>query len=51
MELAPAFDGFSGSLIARGVESLPFVGRAEFIRNKRAAGRLKDLADIEAIGG
>ena len=28
-----------------------WAGRAELIRNKRAAGRLKDLADIEAIGG
>jgi hypothetical protein len=34
-----------------GSHDLPFIGRAEFIRNKRAAGRLKDLADIEAIEG
>ena len=27
-----------------------YIGRAEFIRNKRAAGRAKDLADIEALG-
>jgi hypothetical protein len=27
-----------------------FIGRAEFLRNKRAAGRTKDLADIEALG-
>jgi len=33
-----------------GSHQLPFIGRAEFIRNKRAAGRLKDLADIEALG-
>jgi hypothetical protein len=26
-----------------------FIGRAAFLRNKRAAGRLKDLADAEAI--
>lgn len=25
------------------------IGRAEFIKNKRAAGRLKDLADIDAL--
>ena len=50
-ELDPDFDGFFGSLIAHGVDSLPFIGRTEFIRNKRAAGRLKDLADIEALGG
>lgn len=30
---------------------VPFIGRATFIRNKRASGRLKDLADIEALGG
>ncbi|MCU0251934.1 MAG: hypothetical protein MUE61_17180 [Vicinamibacterales bacterium] len=51
MELAPGFDEFFGSLIAHGVDSLPFIWRAEFIRNRRAAGRLEDLADIEAIGG
>ena len=34
-----------------GSRDLPFIGRAEFIRNKRAAGRLKDLADIEALEG
>ena len=34
-----------------GSHDLPFIGRAEFIRNKRAAGRLKDLADIEALEG
>jgi hypothetical protein len=33
-----------------GAHELPFIGRREFIRNKRAAGRLKDLADIEALG-
>lgn len=27
-----------------------FIGKPEFIRNKRAAGRFKDLADIEALG-
>ena len=28
----------------------PFIGRKEFIENKRAVGRKKDLADIEALG-
>ena len=28
-----------------------FIGRAAFIRNKRATGRTKDLADIESLGG
>lgn len=29
---------------------VPFLGRATLIANKRASGRLKDLADIEALG-
>jgi hypothetical protein len=32
-----------------GVE-VPFIGRQELIRNKRATGRLQDLADLEALG-
>lgn len=35
-----------GPLGPRGV---PFIGREEFLRNKRAAGRPKDLADIDAL--
>lgn len=31
--------------------SIPFIGRQAFLQNKRAAGRAKDLADIEALGG
>jgi len=27
-----------------------YIGKAEFIANKRATGRLKDLADVEALG-
>ncbi len=27
-----------------------YIGRQEFIKNKRSAGRKKDLADIEALG-
>lgn len=30
--------------------AIPFLGRAELVRNKRALGRAKDLADIEALG-
>jgi hypothetical protein len=30
--------------------TLPFLGRDAFVRNKRALGRLKDLADLESIG-
>jgi hypothetical protein len=32
-----------------GSRSVPFIGREAFLRNKRAAGRPKDLADIEAL--
>ena len=29
---------------------VPFIGRDAYIRNKRASGRVKDLADIESLG-
>jgi hypothetical protein len=29
---------------------VPFIGRAALVRNKRAAGRAKDIADLEALG-
>ena len=29
--------------------TMPFIGRAAFVRNKLAAGRPKDLADVEAL--
>jgi hypothetical protein len=29
---------------------VPFLGRAELVVNKRASGRRKDLADLEALG-
>ena len=32
-----------------GTRTVPFIGRAEFLKNKRAAGRPKDLADIAAL--
>jgi hypothetical protein len=35
--------------VVRG-RSVPFLGRATFIANKRASGRHKDLGDIEALG-
>jgi hypothetical protein len=28
-----------------------FIGRSMFIKNKRASGRLQDLADIDYLGG
>ena len=37
-------------LAAMGEKAVPVIGRREFIQNKRSCGRLKDLADIEALG-
>jgi len=36
-------DGLLGS------QTAPFIGRETYLRNKRAAGRPKDLADIDAL--
>ena len=36
-------------VISIDTEEIPFIGRDAFIRNKRASGRLKDLADIDAL--
>lgn len=33
-----------------GNHTVNYMGRAAFIKNKRAAGRQKDLADLEALG-
>lgn len=44
-------DAWAGHEAGRcGSHELPFIGHREFVRNKRAAGRLKDLADLEALG-
>ncbi len=32
-----------------GLRDVPFIGREAFLQNKRAAGRPKDLADIDAL--
>ena len=32
-----------------GTHTVPFIGRDAFLRNKRASGRPKDLADVEAL--
>jgi len=33
-----------------GTIEVPFLGRQDLVRNKRATGRAKDLADLEALG-
>lgn len=33
-----------------GALSVPFLGRGDLVRNKRATGRYKDLGDVEALG-
>jgi len=45
-------DAYSGRETGKyGDISVYYIGRKQFISNKRATGRKKDLADIEAIGG
>src|SRR5687768_3794743 len=44
-------DAWEGrTVVTVGSLAVPFLGRETLVRNKRAAGRLKDLADIEALG-
>ena len=44
-------EAFSGQVAGRyGNVQVYFLGRKQFIKNKRAVGRKKDLADIEALG-
>jgi len=44
-------DAFSGRAEGEyGDTSVYFIGREQFILNKRALGRKKDLADLEALG-
>jgi hypothetical protein len=57
IDLLTMIDGVSfdqawdGRVVGRfGSESVPFLGRRELLANKRAVGRLQDLADIEALG-
>jgi hypothetical protein len=41
-----------GRVVGRaGDHEVPFIGREEFLRNKAASGRPKDLADIAALTG
>jgi hypothetical protein len=45
-------EAWSDRVVGRcGGHEIPFLGRETFLRNKRAAGRPKDLADIDAIAG
>lgn len=44
-------EAWSGSVSGEyGGASVRYLGRAEFIRNKRASGRQKDRADLESLG-
>jgi len=44
-------DAWAGRLeVVVAGRQVPFLGREALVANKRAAGRLKDLADLEALG-
>lgn len=56
LHIMSAIDGVAWDQIWQGRETaiisgltIPFIGRQEFLQNKRAAGRAKDLADVEAL--
>jgi len=47
----PCEEAFAGRVTGEyGPVSVFFIGRNEFLKNKRAIGRKKDLADLEALG-
>lgn len=55
--LMSAIDGVSWDELWHGHDvaalagmQIPFIGRPEFVANKRAAGRARDLADLDALG-
>jgi hypothetical protein len=57
VDLVTSIDGVSWEQVWAGKEAgqygatpVAFIGRAEFIINKRASGRRKDVADLEALG-
>lgn len=57
LHVMSAIDGVTWAEVSRGRQvgrlgdqPVNFIGRAEFVKNKRAAGRTKDLADLEALG-
>ena len=58
IDLVTSIEGVSWEQVAAGIsmgeyggEPVPFIGKAEFLANKKAAGRLQDLADAERIEG
>ena len=57
LDLLTSLDGVSWEDAAREAETgalldetVPVIGRAAFVANKRATGRPSDLADLEALG-
>lgn len=57
IDLMTSISGVSWDAVARdkvpglfGDVPIHYIGRASYILNKRAAGRMKDLADLEALG-
>ena len=46
------FDEAHGGLVVHEVDGMPipFLGRDALVRNKKASGRAKDVADLEALG-
>lgn len=57
LHVMSAIDGVTWAEVSRGRQAgrlgdqpVNFIGRAELVKNKRAAGRTKDLADLEALG-
>lgn len=45
----PDFVDLLTALLRVGSLDVPFLGRAALLHNKRATGRLKDLADVEVL--
>ena len=49
VDFATAWSGRDSAQL--GEHTVWFLGREDLLRNKRAAGRLKDLADVERLDG